>query len=315
LKRVARSGSLPRRFYAAFSKLRLPFGLPRFAWKTIVTCYTHFPRFCFIVLIAALSCGCAASNSTQFEAVGSAGADQTTALAPSPGAARFDSALDTDPFQPRTARSPAAAGFGQSASRENGAVAALSTADGMDAGGYRVGALDVLEVSVFRAPELSSVFQVSEAGTINFPLVGDVFVAGRTGREIEINLTLLLKKKYLQKPQVTVFVKEYNNQKITLEGAVKRPGVFPLQGRLSLLQAVAMAQGLEESSDDTVVVFRSSDGRRQAARFDVSDIRTGSVEDPELMSGDVIVAGTSTIKKALGGVLKMMPALGMFTLL
>lgn len=183
------------------------------------------------------------------------------------------------------------------------------------AASYKIGPQDVLEISVFKVPELSKAAQVSEAGTVNLPLIGEVGVSGKTARELERQLTQQLGSRYLQNPQVTVFVKEYNSQRITVEGAVKRPGVLPIQGSMSLLQAVALSQGLEELSDDTVLVFRNSNGIRKAARFDVSEIRTGAVEDPQLMAGDVVVAGTSTLKKNFNGFLKLLPVAGLFAIL
>jgi polysaccharide export outer membrane protein len=192
------------------------------------------------------------------------------------------------------------------------AIAAVSTPG---AASYKIGPQDVIEISVFKVPELSKAAQVSEAGTVNLPLIGEVNVSGKTAREFEKQLTQQLGARYLQNPQVTVFVKEYNSQRITVEGAVKRPGVLPIQGSMSLLQAVAMSQGLEEMSDDTVLVFRNSNGVRKAARFDVSDIRTGAAEDPQLMAGDVVVAGTSALKKNFNSFLKILPVAGLFTFL
>lgn len=177
---------------------------------------------------------------------------------------------------------------------------------------YKIGPQDVVEVSVFKVPELSSTVQVSEAGTVNLPLAGEVPAAGKTARQVENELTHLLGRKYLQNPQVTVFIKEYNSQRVTIDGAVKRPGVFPIQGSMSLLRAVAMAQGLEETSDDTVLVFREINGVRKVARFDVSEIRTGDAKDPQLIAGDVVVAGKSTLKQGWNGLLKLLPAAGLF---
>jgi polysaccharide export outer membrane protein len=72
---------------------------------------------------------------------------------------------------------------------------------------------------------------------------------------------------------------------------------------------------MEEISDNTVLVFRNSDGQRKAARFDISEIRSGEAPDPELVAGDVVVAGTSTIKKGFNGFIKVLPIAGLFTLL
>lgn len=226
----------------------------------------------------------------------------------------------------RSAPSPWRRGAGDSSKSKSGpapattdslqsSAAAIAAVTTPGAAAYKIGPQDVIEISVFKVPELSKASQVSEAGTVNLPLVGEVVVAGKTAREFEKDLTRQLGTKYLQKPQVTVFVKEYNSQRITVEGAVKKPGVLPIQGTMSLLQAVALSQGLEEMSDDTVLVFRNSNGVRKAARFDVSDIRTGAADDPQLLAGDVVVAGTSTLKKNFNGFLKVLPVAGLFALL
>ena len=108
---------------------------------------------------------------------------------------------------------------------------------------YKIGPLDVLEVTVFKVPELSKTIQVSEVGTINFPLLGEIEAGGKSAREIEQMLTQRLGAKYLQNPQISVFVKEHNSQRVTVEGAVKKPGVIPMAGGLSLVQAIAQAGG------------------------------------------------------------------------
>jgi polysaccharide export outer membrane protein len=164
-------------------------------------------------------------------------------------------------------------------------------------------------------PDLSKTLQVSEAGTVSFPLVGEVRAAGRTAREVEQDLTRSLGGRYLQNPQVTVFIKEYNSQRVTVEGAVKKPGVYPIQGSMSLLQAVAIAQGFEQTADDTVVVFREIDGRRAAARFDIASIRSGATRDPQLQAGDVVVAGTSQLKEGFNTLIKLAPIASVFALL
>jgi polysaccharide biosynthesis/export protein len=180
---------------------------------------------------------------------------------------------------------------------------------------YRVGALDVLEISVFKAPELSKSVQVADSGTVNLPLLDDVQASGRTAQEIERDIAAKLGSKYLQKPQVTVYVKEYNSQRITIEGAVKKPGVFPVRGGNTLLQYIAMAEGLDPNSDSTVLVFRTTDGKRSAAKFDVSEIRSGKAKDPALQSGDVVVAATSAVKEVFNNFIKVLPLASVFAAL
>ncbi len=180
---------------------------------------------------------------------------------------------------------------------------------------YKIGPLDVLDVSVFKVSDLSKTVQVADSGTINLPLVGEIQATGKTAQDLERDLTKQLGAKYLQSPQVTVFVKEYNSQRVTLEGAVKKPGVYPIKGRNSLLQFLATAEGLDANSDSNVLVFRTTNGKRTAAKFDVGEIRSGNVQDPVIQSGDVIVAGSSAVKETVNGLLKLIPAVGMFAAL
>ncbi len=182
----------------------------------------------------------------------------------------------------------------------------------MAANSYLIGAHDVLEVSVFKVPELTKSVQVADAGTINLPLVGEVPAAGRTAQAVEQDLTAKLGGKYLQSPQVSVFVKEFNSQRITVDGSVKKPGVFPYRASVSLLQAIAMADGLDKDSDSSIVVFRNKAGKQEAARFDVSEIRDGRQTDPKLEPGDMVVAGTSMIKTVFNNVMKALPVAGFF---
>ena len=195
------------------------------------------------------------------------------------------------------------------------AVEALTAAATPGSEGYKIGPQDVLDVSVFKAPELSKSVQVADTGSINMPLLGEVPAAGKTAQEVERDLAAKLGAKYLQKPQVTVFVKEYNSQRVTVEGAVKKPGVYPVRGRMTLLQLVATAEGFGDTAEQTVVVFRNTNGKRSGARFDVAEIRSGAVPDPVILSGDVIIAPTSAMKEAYGMILKALPLATVFALL
>lgn len=208
------------------------------------------------------------------------------------------------------------------ASKSNGATGLASdpTAEttataGPGAAGYKIGPLDVLDISVFKVPELSKSVQVADGGTINLPLVGEIRAGGMTAQEVERDLTARLGAKYLQKPQVTVYVKEYNSQRVTVEGAVKKQGIYPIKGKNSLMQVIAMAEGLDTKSDSTVVVVRYIDGKRSAAKFDINSIRSGETEDPPLQAGDMVVVGTSAIKESFDNILKTLPLLGVFALL
>ena len=182
-------------------------------------------------------------------------------------------------------------------------------------GGYRLGAQDVIEIKVFKVEELSKTVQVSETGTFSFPLVGDVMASGKTAQELERDLTRRLGRKYLENPQVTVRVTEMNSQRFTAEGAVKKPGVYPVTGGMSLLQGIAEAQGLTPLGSTTVVIIRNEGGKRTAAKFDLDEIRSGAAKDPKLRSGDIIIASKSTSKEAFQNVLKVLPLARVFLLI
>ena len=175
----------------------------------------------------------------------------------------------------------------------------LSSSSDPNSKAYKIGPRDVLEVTVFKVPDLSKVVQVSEAGTINYPLVGELEAGGKTAREVEQDLTRLLGTKYLQNPQISVFVKEYNSQRITVEGAVKKPGVYPIIGGMSLLQAIATAGGFESNAEETILLIRQKTGKPSAGKFDISQISHGKAEDIQLEAGDVIIAPTSDIKQGM----------------
>src|SRR5262245_15774306 len=180
---------------------------------------------------------------------------------------------------------------------------------------YKIGPQDTIEIAVFKVPDLSRTVQVADSGTVNLPLIGDVVAAGKTSQQLERDLVKKYGGKYLQSPQVTVSVKEYNSQRVTIEGAVKKPGVYPIRGKGSLLQFIATAEGLDPNADSTVVVFRTTNGKRSAAKFDLASIRSGDTPDPAIQSGDMIVASSSAIKETFNNILKALPIAGVFAML
>lgn len=171
----------------------------------------------------------------------------------------------------------------------------------------------MLEVVVFKAPELTRSVQVADGGTINLPLVGEIVAAGKTSAQVERELASRLGATYMRNPQVNVYVKEFNSQRVTVEGAVKTPGVYPLRGKTSLMQALATAQGTDRDvASSNVMVFRTVDDQRVAAEFDVDAIRSGQAQDPLLRNGDVVVVPTSGSKVVFQNFIKITPLLAAF---
>lgn len=181
---------------------------------------------------------------------------------------------------------------------------------------YRIGAQDLLEISVFGVPDLSRTVRVNSSGGISLPLIGGVQAGGHTVSELERALAEMLAKSYLQNPQVSVFVKEYTSQRITLEGSLKNPGIYPITGKTTLLQAIAIGGGLDPLADlKGVVIFRHVEGKKMAAVFDLRDIRSGTSEDPQIFGDDVIVIEQSGSKTALRRIIEAIPIVALFTIL
>ena len=172
---------------------------------------------------------------------------------------------------------------------------------------YKIGPRDTLEVTVFQEPELTKSIQVSEVGTINFPLIGELEVAGMSARDIEQDLKKKLGPRFIRNPQVSVFVKDHFSQRITLEGAFSRPGLYHVEGGKSLLQVVAEFGGFADNASKEVLLFRKVDGKRLAGKFDFLAIREGTAEDPQLEAGDVLIAPTSDIKDGLNWFSRLLP--------
>jgi polysaccharide export outer membrane protein len=179
---------------------------------------------------------------------------------------------------------------------------------------YRIGAQDLLTISVFGVQELNKEVRVNSNGQISLPLIGGVMAGGKTIPDLEAELAKKYSSGYLQNPQVTVFVKEFTSQRITLEGAVKSPGIYPITGRTSLLQAIALGGGVDDQIADLggIVVMRSVGGKRMAAVYDLREVRRGVVEDPQLFGDDIVVVEQSGSKTAFRRFIESMPILGVF---
>lgn len=174
---------------------------------------------------------------------------------------------------------------------------------------YRIGAFDVISISTFQEEGLTlEEVKVDSGGGIIFPLIGPVQAAGRTAEELANDIAAKLGQRYLVDPQVTVAVNSSAQRKVTVEGAVNAAGVFPIEGRTTLLQALALARGPNEiASLDDVVIFRTIDGQRMAAAFNLVDIRRGIAEDPAIFGNDIVVVGASNGRQIYRDILSASP--------
>jgi polysaccharide export outer membrane protein len=123
---------------------------------------------------------------------------------------------------------------------------------------YRIGAEDLLEISVFEAPDLNRTVRASRGGEISLPLLGAVGARGLTPRELEVVLQELLRRTYMKDPHVAVFVREMQSHPVSVFGAVKKPGVFQIRGAKTLVELLSMAEGLADDAGDAVIIMRQA---------------------------------------------------------
>ena len=234
----------------------------------------------FIALSCASLAGCAPESNSTFHAV----AD------PTPNAA----AIQQQPPQTSGGAVATSTSNAYAAQPQPGAAsAAASTSD------YRIMSGDVLQITVFQVQDFNREAQVDAGGNIVLPLIGGVPAAGKTVREVESEVARRLRAKYLQNPQVLVTIKDAVGLRVSVQGAVKSPGVIQIRGDTTLTTVLAQAQGFTDTADkSSVLVVRNTDQGRVAAKVDAGAILAGSAPDPPIYGGDMIVVDDSFVRSA-----------------
>ncbi len=153
---------------------------------------------------------------------------------------------------------------------------------------YRIGAKDLLEITVYELPEMNQTVRVSEDGSITLSLLGKIDVAGLTAQELEKKLASVLDAQYTKNAHVTVFIKEF--QKISVIGAVGNPGQYELVGPTTLLQVIAQASGLTAQHMNEVFIYRkNAEGEQSIISIRLDDLASGRPEyNIELQPKDVV---------------------------
>jgi protein involved in polysaccharide export with SLBB domain len=155
---------------------------------------------------------------------------------------------------------------------------------------YSLGPGDLVQITVYAGGEKQVDFTgaVSALGTITSPLIGEFKVAGLTTYEVERTMREVLARDYYVDPQVLVSVKEYGGQ-IFVMGAVKKPGAYGLQERMTVLGACLLAEGFTDfASPRRVKVTRMENGKQRTIKIDLIKVREGKKEDLPLQRGDRI---------------------------
>ena len=170
---------------------------------------------------------------------------------------------------------------------------------------YVVMPFDRLQIEVYGVDELARTVQADAAGKISFPLVGEIQAGGQTPIQVAQEIERRLAGRYVRNPQVTVNVEDSQMRVVTVDGEVTTPGLYPIVGRMTLMQAIARAQGATEFARlNHVVLFRTVGGQRLAALYDLRSIRSGIYRDPEIYPQDVIVVGESRARRLFRDVIQ-----------
>src|SRR3990167_2634341 len=137
-----------------------------------------------------------------------------------------------------------------------GAVAPLNSLSpvGPD---YRISPNDLMEFNVFGVPDMKRDVRVNASGQVSLPLIGPVQVAGLTSQDAEQLIATKYREKYLRDPQVSLFIKEFTTQRVAIEGAVTKPGIYPVSGQLTLLRALALSGGFAPYANINQIVVYS----------------------------------------------------------
>jgi polysaccharide export outer membrane protein len=172
---------------------------------------------------------------------------------------------------------------------------------------YRIGPLDVLDIAAPSIPDLTRTVRVSGAGEISLPLAGVIKASGRTALELQQDIDDRLVS-YVKAPEVSVFIKDYTSERVTVEGEVNQPGIYPIVGKTTLLQVLALARGTSPVAKlDRVVVYRQIDGQRSASIYNLAAIRAGKAADPRVFGNDLVEVDTSPAKSFYRNLITAVP--------
>jgi polysaccharide biosynthesis/export protein len=164
---------------------------------------------------------------------------------------------------------------------------------------YRIGPMDRLVVDVVGFANITNrSFQVDASGGISVPIAGTIDVGGLTPAQAEERIEQRLRAAFVRAPQVSVNVQESLSRYVTVDGEVTQPGNYPLVNNMTLMRSVAAARGAGEFARlEQVVLFRTVNGQRMAALYDLGAIRAGAYADPRVYAEDVIVVGNSPARR------------------
>ncbi len=161
---------------------------------------------------------------------------------------------------------------------------------------YTIGPLDILEIFVIEDPDLRKTVSVTPDGKISFPVIGELYVSGMTPISLSQKIALLLGKDYLVNPNVIVSILKIGSKKFSIVGEVKKPGVFPVEGGVNLLEAVALAGGFTQfAALSKVKILREKNGQYEIIQINVNKIiKKGEIQkNIAIQPEDIIIVSES----------------------
>jgi len=156
---------------------------------------------------------------------------------------------------------------------------------------YVIGASDVLSIMFWRDKDMSADVVVRPDGKISVPLLNEIDAAGRTPEQLRVTLVAAAGR-FVEDPDVTVFVKEIRSRNVFITGMVAKPATYPLNGEMTVLQLIAVAGGLLEYADSkNISIVRKDGGHQQFFKFNYKDVvsRKNIAQNIALKSGDTVI--------------------------
>jgi polysaccharide export outer membrane protein len=181
---------------------------------------------------------------------------------------------------------------------------------------FRLGPDDLVDISVFEAPELNRTLRVSANGEISLELLGPIRASGLTPRELETTLQDRLRRTYMKDPHVGVFVHELESHPVSVVGAVKKSGVFQIRSTKTVIEMISLAEGLSDTAGDTVLIMRGTEFSGLGASEQVQQGKIEQVNLKELMEskdsalnvlvypGDIVKVTSAEVVYVVGEVRK-----------
>lgn len=142
---------------------------------------------------------------------------------------------------------------------------------------YRIGAKDLLEIRIFGHDDMTMTVRVSADGSITLPFLKKVEVEGLSKGELETKLSQLYAEKYLENPQVTIFIREYRSKMVSVIGAVVNQGQYELFGRQTLVEIITIAGGITAEAGEEIFVTRPNEGNGHVLKISIDELLRGDV--------------------------------------